>query len=558
MKKIAFLICMIGAALASSMAGTVVDSNIAASEHWTKEGSPYHLVGVVYVEPGATLTIDAGVVVATFVKDDGSLAITRGAKFYVNGTQDEPVIFTSAEDVATWKGSVVTNNGPNGTVDSITTLGDPKTGTWRPVCNEWGSIAIMGQALISGSHYKGAQQSYQDGYSAPVVENSKFPDGLTKKQMEGLDADAPGDPKVLYGGDDDNDDSGSISYLSLRYGGKQGSDINKELNGLSLGGVGRGTTIDHVEIMNNVDDGIEIWGGTVELEYVNIWNIGDDSFDIDEGWRGKARYGLIVQGYSNDESQGSGIGDNCIEHDGAEDSDAQPVTTGVISNFTCIGQPAAGDGGTAWRDNCRMQYDSCVWMNIGEELVRFDGDDGDGAQGYGYNGTLTWEQTWATSASQTSSVNAISPVPAPGSFNHPDVLYTAQDPAGKLAQIKNSVFFANAVDEDDQADAVGVYDPANNNVTAAVPPIKNIVRGAPVVAGGKTMLPVEYIDPCASGDAAAKGAGAFKANENWIVGWTAADAFGFVDSSSVKRTDVNRDGEVDLLDLADMSADWLM
>ena len=76
------------------------------------------------------------------------------------------------------------------------------------------------------------------------------------------------------------------------------SRSNNELNGLSLGGIGRDTDIHHVEIMNNVDDGIEIWGGTVNLKYFNIWNIGDDSFDVDQGWRGKAQFGLIVQGYS--------------------------------------------------------------------------------------------------------------------------------------------------------------------------------------------------------------------------------------------------------------------
>jgi hypothetical protein len=149
--------------------------------------------------------------------------------------------------------------------------------------------------------------------------------------MEGLVAAFPGDTKVLYGGGNDDDDSGSISYLSLRYGGKV-VGLNNELNGLSLGGIGRNTDIHHVEIMNNVDDGIEIWGGTVNLKYFSIWNVGDDSLDIDQGWRGKAQFGLIVQGYSANAAQGSGVGDNCIEIDGAEQSDYQPVTTGTIYN----------------------------------------------------------------------------------------------------------------------------------------------------------------------------------------------------------------------------------
>jgi hypothetical protein len=121
--------------------------------------------------------------------------------------------------------------------------------------------------------------------------------------MEGLVADFPGDPKVLYGGGDDDDDSGSIQYLSIRYGGRV-VGLNNELNGLSLGGIGRGTDISFVEVMNNVDDGIEIWGGTFNLKNFIITNIGDDGLDIDQGFRGKIQFGLITQGYSLDAPQG--------------------------------------------------------------------------------------------------------------------------------------------------------------------------------------------------------------------------------------------------------------
>ena len=567
MKKVLLLIAAV-MLIGIANAGTPVTSNITTSAHWTQAGSPYTLVGVIYVEAGATLRIDPGVVVATYEADDGSLAVCRGAKLFVEGTQDEPVIFTSAEDVATWTGSVVTRGGAmisdgfGGTIDAVTsidTMGDPKTGVWREACNEWGSIAIMGKALTSGSHYGGLAQTYQDGYGAPIVTNSKLPDGLTKKQMEGLDADLAGDPKVLYGGSDDNDDSGSISYLSIRYAGKQGSDINKELNGLSLGGVGRGTDIHHVEITNNIDDGIEIWGGTVELEYVNIWNVGDDSFDLDQGWRGKASHGLIVQGYSVNASQGSGVGDNAFEHDGAEDSDAQPVTTALISNFTVVGQPVDGDHGTAWRDNARIQYRNCIWMDLGEDLVKLDNVDGDGAQGYGYNGTLSWADTWTTAAGTHSTVNAISPVPPVGSFNHPDTLYTAQDTSGKLAQITNSVFYNNLKSSAyTTATAVGVFDAANNNTTSTVSPIQGLTRGAAVTRGGKIMVPVTSINPCAAGDALTKGAGAFTGCYNWLAGWTAADAYGMTDTSNNDLADFDCDGSVNLTDLSALSADWLM
>src|SRR6185436_19186405 len=122
--------------------------------------------------------------------------------------------------------------------------------------------------------------------------------------------------------------------------------------------------------------------------------------------------------------------------DGAEDSDWQPVSTGTLYNFTCIGQPVDGDQGTAWRDNARMQYRNCIFMDIGEEVVKLDNIDGDGAHGYGFNGTLSWPLTWTTA------YNAVPALPndfPSGSYaSH----YAAQT-SGKLAEITDSVFFRN-------------------------------------------------------------------------------------------------------------------
>ena len=192
---------------------------------------------------------------------------------------------------------------------------------------------------------------------------------------------------------------------SLRYGGKV-VGLNNELNGLSLGGIGRNTEIHHVEVMNNVDDGIEIWGGTANLKYVSIWNIGDDSLDIDQGYRGKVQFGLIVQGYSVLAAQGSGIGDNCIEIDGAEQSDFQPVTSTVLYNMTVVGQPVSGDHGVAYRDNARVQVRNSIFMDLGEVLVRNDNVDGDGGAGYAFNSTTTFADTWTTAFNSYSTVNA--------------------------------------------------------------------------------------------------------------------------------------------------------
>lgn len=526
MKKI-----LLGVVIALFMAGTAgaatvrVSENISTSTTWTADNL-YKLTKQIYVLPGATLTIEAGTVIASDTGAGGSLAVARGAKIFVNGTKDSPVIMTSTDDVATWTPDA---SHPSG--------GDPKTGKWRVGANEWGNLTIMGKGLISASHYGGLR----------VGDNTKDPSGLNEKQMEGLT-----DPDyALYGGANDNDDSGSISYLSLRYAGKV-IGLGNELNGLSLGGVGRETDIHHVEIMNNVDDGIEIWGGTVNLKYISIWNVGDDSFDVDEGWRGKAQFIFIVQGYSIDAKQGSGVGDNCFELDGAEDSDAQPVTTSVIYNATVVGNPIDGDHGTAWRDNARVQFRNCIFMDLGESLVKNDGNDGDGAHGYGYNGTLSFEDTWKTDYTVTSDVNPCVGCKE-GDFNHAKTLYMAQT-SGKLAEITDSVLFRNLhKDAYADSDTVGVTvngssNPDKGNVVipgsdSKDAPIVSITRGKLFTSTeGKGVLPVVSINPLPANEALtsvgtapddgfftpAPYRGAFSPTDNWLIGWTAADAYGMV------------------------------
>jgi hypothetical protein len=494
---------MLGALSAQSI--ITVNSDITTSTTWTSN-NVYSITQQVYVLPGATLTIEAGTVVAS---TGGSLAVTRGAQIFVNGTEQRPVIMTSTADRATW------------------TNGDPKTGTWRAAANEWGNLTICGSAYIS--------ENLNPNTNTPSPNPANF------ATMEGLIAQFPGDQRIFYGGGNDNDDSGNIRYLSIRFGG-QVIGLNNELNGLSLGGIGRNTEISHVEIMNNVDDGIEIWGGTVNLKHFSIWNIGDDSLDVDQGWRGRAQFGLIVGGYSVPAAQGSGWGDNLVEADGAEQSDYQPVTTSTLYNLTLIGAPTTpvtgGVGGTdhgiAYRDGARLQFRNCIFMDIGERCVSFDNVDGDGGAGYGFNGTLTWAQTWTTPYTATSTVNA----PA-----NPAAFYNVQT-SGNLNEITDSVFFNNLHNTAyTEANNRSIFAAGNNNVIATASPIMLIQRAAPVVvSGSNTVANVNRLNPMPQNDAltpvafapndgwfeAARYRGAFAPGNNWLVGWTAADAFGFL------------------------------
>jgi hypothetical protein len=519
-----------GAAYAQCAPTVNVTADIAVSTTWTP-ANIYNLKNQIYVLPGATLTIAAGTIIASdglpVSPEGGGIAVTRGAKIVIQGTETNPVVMTSSADLATW------------------TACDQRTGTWRAAANEWGNLTIMGSAYTNTCVGAGAV--------SPTFSPANF------SVMEGL-APPPAHPEYAwFGGGNDDDDSGSISYLSIRYGGKV-IGLGNELNGLSLGGVGRETDIHHVEIMNNVDDGVEIWGGTVNLKYLSIWNIGDDSFDVDQGWRGCAQFGLIVQGYSLGASQGSGVGDNAIEVDGAEFPDYQPVTTALVANFTVIGQPntagppalAGGDHLTAFRDNARVQFHRCIFMDAGDEAIRFDNTAGSPPSepcsgGYGLNGTLDWATTWTT-AFNAVPAHANDPV-GPRSTWYP-VQY-----AGNLIEFKDNVFWSNlAASAYTTANARGVFAAGNNNVLAASSPIQVIVRDVPTPVGPtpNIMERVLFLDPRPANDAltsvafepfsgtftspskldGARYRGAFAPGNTWLKGWTASEAFGLTASEA--------------------------
>lgn len=483
----------------ANAADVPVSGDITVDTTWTAD-NVYDLVGQVIVRPGATLTIEAGTVVAS---DGGSLAVTKGAQIFVNGTANAPVVMTSKNDVATW------------------TAGDPTTGSYRQAANEWGNLTLMGAGYISEDATPG---------------NTSAPSAANVAEMEGLIDDGSG--FTLYGGGDDNDDSGSINYLSLRYGGNV-VGLNNELNGLSLGGIGRGTDINFVEILNNVDDGIEIWGGAVQLKNYVIWNVGDDSFDVDQGWRGKAQFGLVVQGYSTDANQGSGVGDNAYEIDGSEDSDWQPRTRATIYNTTVIGQPLDGDGLTTWRDGAGVQYRNSLFIQGGEQVIKNDGDDGDGASGYGFNGTASFASLFSTPATTFPSVN-------PFATGAEESAAYASQVDGNVSELRGSVFFQNfGSSAYTELTTLGLDTGFDNIIEPANSPIQGLERDAIVnVGNNKDMLQVNFLNPLAANDALVAPAqvapndgfftpanyrGAFDATNNWAKGWTGVDAFGFFD-----------------------------
>jgi hypothetical protein len=520
MKKQIMIVTIIIAALNVQGAALYHAGDISNSVTW-KASDTHNMTNRVTVLPGATLTIEPGTVIAS---DGGTLAVTAGAQIFAKGTKDAPIIFTSVNDDRT---------------------------NWRPACQEWGSLAIMGEGIISSHVYKGALKNGTDTDTPAAV-------GTHVRTMEGLLA--RGDGSEYYGGNNDNYDAGTLSYVSFRYGGQVLEEAS-ELNGLSMGGVGRETQVDHIEIMNNVDDGIEIWGGTVNMKYISIWNIGDDSLDCDQGWRGKVQHGLIVQGYSADAKQGSGVGDNCIEMDGSEDSDCEPHTASTLYNFTVIGNQLKGDHGMALRDNVRLQVRNSIFMDVPDVLIdeELDGDGGSGwdfASGATVDGggdyaartavkaVPNMEDTYGIAYNAHSSAGDLARITAAG---YDASLYSAQSD-GYMNELTDTVLYncsnlGGHITQITTAGHAGYDAVAVNDL-----PIVSYTRGATVSLynGALSAAPVISLDPRAANDALVADSlptndgffdpvsyrGAFSSNYNWLEGWTAAAEFGLTTTTA--------------------------
>ncbi|WP_318343598.1 autotransporter outer membrane beta-barrel domain-containing protein [Flagellimonas baculiformis] len=254
---------------------------LTVDETWTADNI-YVLDGKVIVGDGVTLTIEAGTIIKGEEGQEtlaSALVVDQGGTLIAEGTADSPIIFTSVLDGI-----------EQGQTTGTLTTSD--TGLW-------GGVIILGKAPISVNG------------------------DVETAQIEGLPAD---EDYGQYGGTDPADNSGSLKYISIRHGGVAIAADN-EINGLTLGGVGSGTTVDHIEVVANQDDGIEWFGGSVNVTNALVWSQGDDGFDADQAWTGSLTNGVVIM------STESGTG---LELDGPEGSVA---TEGgyTLENITLIG-----------------------------------------------------------------------------------------------------------------------------------------------------------------------------------------------------------------------------
>lgn len=265
-----------------STATTVITNDITSNTTWVT-GRVYELNGTIYVRNNATLTIQPGVIIRSNVAAS-ALFVTRGSKLNAIGTASQPIVFTSKN-----------------------AAGSRRRG-------DWGGIVLLGKGRVN----QGTGTNFIEGVSQTV--------------------------DTQYGGGSapiNNDNSGTLKYVRIEFAGYVYSP-NNELNGLTMGGVGSGTTVDYVQVSYSNDDSFEWFGGSVDCKHLVALNGLDDDFDTDFGYNGRVQFGLSIK----DPLAADISTSECFESDnyagtgdpaGLSSPYSTWRTSAIFSNFTCLG-----------------------------------------------------------------------------------------------------------------------------------------------------------------------------------------------------------------------------
>ncbi|WP_148371844.1 hypothetical protein [Bacteroides bouchesdurhonensis] len=248
------------------------------TENEILEAKEYYLDGSLIIADGGVLTIPAGTTIKAKQGFGNYLLVTQGGRIYANGTKEKPITFTA---------------------DAV-----------QPSSGYWGGVIINGKAPISG------------------ISQNASDLGLTEINND-----------YQYGGSITNDNSGSLTYVKICYAGARSTE-NIEHNGLTLNGVGNGTKIDNIYILESADDAVEFFGGTVNVTNLLAVNPDDDMFDFTQGYSGKLSncYGIWENRYTSTEDDPRGI-----EADGNLDGDGEDhlrQANFIVENMTIVNNAA--------------------------------------------------------------------------------------------------------------------------------------------------------------------------------------------------------------------------
>lgn len=275
-------------------------------------GTDYNLTGALFVKSGATLTIDAGVTIKALAGGtDVYILVERGGKIIADGTAAAPIKFTS-------------------------NASSPQPG-------DWGGLIINGNAPLS-------RQNGSASNAATEVNNT-----------------------IFFGGDNAGDNSGIVDYVILEYTGAR-IDDEAEHNGLTLNGVGNGTTISNVAILNGDDDAIEFFGGTVNASNILVVNAKDDMFDFTQGYAGTCTnlYGVRENGYVAVTSDPRGIeADGNLDGNSPTDINQSSFTVNKVTIINNANGVNFSDGIKVRRGATATITDAYVMLGTGATMSDF-------------------------------------------------------------------------------------------------------------------------------------------------------------------------------------------
>jgi hypothetical protein len=448
---------------------------IDASTTWTADNT-YYLSGYTFVvtPQGAAaktlLTIEPGTVIkGRFEKENGeaaALVVTRGAMIHASGTATHPIIFTSELD-------------------------DLNGNLTKEDVNLWGGLVVLGYAGINS-------RADNEVVSAPVVD-----------QIEGFSVATNEVEWVSFGGTDDDDNSGVIRFVSIRHGGAVLGTAN-EINGLTLGGVGRGTTIEYVEVYANKDDSIEWFGGTANARYLISAFGNDDGIDFDQGYRGKIQFAFVI---------GADIGGDRMDKGGEWDGSTQPLNAqpyGAVqmANLTMVGignslKPDGTPAGTNVALNIRDGVKISVWNSLFVDFAKMFDLENDltgvvGSGHYSYPADYDFRSNlfWSHIA-DNNTVDGLNNRPT--GTNNPAYFFNTTELNNRIV---NPMLAGIGRDP-----ATGALDP---RPIAGSPAVDGSVPVAQVPNDG-FFTQTDYI-------------GAFDGENNWMAGWTKLSQDGYINA----------------------------
>ena len=262
-----------------------VSGFITSNTTWTADKT-WILNGFVYVKNCATLTIEPGTLIKGDKASKGALIVTRCAKIMAEGTQNQPIVFTSNQT--------------------------------NPNSGDWGGVILLGRSHTNTSIDNVPNVGIIEGGVDNQFGDGKFGGG-----------DQPG-------GVDLNDNSGSMKYVRIEYPGIAFAP-NNEINGLTMGGVGAGTAIDHVQVSYSGDDSYEWFGGSVNCKHLIAYRGLDDDFDTDNGFSGNVQFAFAVRDPNVADFAAGGASNGFESDNDATGSENAPKTKGTFSNVTIVG-----------------------------------------------------------------------------------------------------------------------------------------------------------------------------------------------------------------------------